>query len=117
MASLTFTADALQPRYIIGFTLICRNNHSTSRVSRLVVLALIATRVAISESIANEVALPSSFYPVYIYPRSEILKNRARSKEIAGIYGCLPGLSSLSVTARYLMLRTTLPRIVYPAAL
>lgn len=82
MASLTFTADALQPRYIIGFTLICRNNHSTSRVSRLVVLALIATRVAISESIANEVALPSSFYSVYIYlPFGNLKKPRTFERD------------------------------------
>jgi len=69
-----FTADTPQQRYIIGFTLICQNNqvYVRSASRRLVVSALIATRIAISESIANEVVLSSSCYSAYISsPTSE----------------------------------------------
>jgi len=75
MASLTFIADAFQPRYIIGFTLICQNNQVPRFPSFLV---LIATRAAISESIANEVVLPSSSYSVYIF---ENLKKTAHVRK------------------------------------
>ena len=67
-----FTADTPQQCYIIGFTLICQNNQVYVRSACLVVSALIATRIAISESIANEVVLSSSCYSAYISsPTSE----------------------------------------------
>lgn len=95
MAPLTFIADSFNPsRYIIiGFSLLCQKEREGNRKSiyfssqRSV---LIATRVAISESVVSLVTKSPRLYPFSPLPpfRSRILENFARSREIAEIFIC-----------------------------